>query len=49
MTTTTLRVLLVEDDRRLAALVAEYLRSRGVEVEIAHDGLTGLARAGQPA
>jgi DNA-binding response OmpR family regulator len=45
VTTTTLRVLLVEDDRRLAALVAEYLRSRGVEVELAHDGLTGLARA----
>jgi len=44
-TTTPLRVLLVEDDRRLAALVAEYLRSRGVEVELAHDGLTGLARA----
>lgn len=44
-TTPPLRVLLVEDDRRLAALVAEYLRSRGVEVELAHDGLTGLARA----
>jgi two-component system response regulator RstA len=41
----TLRLLLVEDDRRLAALVAEYLRTRGCEVSVVHDGLAGLSAA----
>lgn len=40
-----LRVLIVEDDRRLVALVAEYLELRGVFVRVVHDGPNGLAAA----
>lgn len=35
--------LLVEDDARLAALTAEYLRSHGVKVVVAADGAVALA------
>jgi DNA-binding response OmpR family regulator len=37
--------LLVEDDTRLAALTAEYLRGHGVQVVVAGDGAAGLAEA----
>jgi DNA-binding response OmpR family regulator len=37
--------LLVEDDARLAALTAEYLRGHGVRVVVAPDGEKGLAEA----
>lgn len=40
-----MRVLLIEDDTRLADLTAEFLRGHDVEVEIAADGKTGLDRA----
>ncbi len=40
-----MRVLLVEDDPKLADRTAEYLRSHDFEVEIAADGELGLARA----
>lgn len=39
------KVLLVEDEEALADGVARGLRAEGFEVEIAHDGLTGLERA----
>lgn len=39
------RILLVDDDRKLARLVAEYLGAGGLSVEMAHDGLSGLERA----
>jgi DNA-binding response OmpR family regulator len=39
------RVLLIEDDRKLARLLAEYLRSQGLQAEAVHDGLDGVARA----
>ena len=39
------RILLVDDDVELAGLVSDYLASEGFEVELAHDGETGLARA----
>ena len=39
----TIHVLLVEDDRRLAELTATYLRKRGLVVDIAADGTTGLS------
>jgi len=39
------RVLVVEDDHDLAGLVALHLRDIGCEVELAHDGTKGLARA----
>lgn len=40
-----MRVLLVEDDTRLAERTAEYLRDHEIEVTIASDGELGLAQA----
>ncbi|WP_029914082.1 response regulator transcription factor [Pelobacter seleniigenes] len=44
-------ILIVEDDRNTANLVATYLRQEGFETRIEHDGEAGLlaARTGQPA
>jgi len=39
------RVLLVEDDRDIAELVRLHLTDAGCQVQIAHDGAEGLARA----
>ncbi|MFN7276954.1 MAG: response regulator transcription factor [Betaproteobacteria bacterium] len=41
----TSRLLMVEDDRDLAAMVAEYLARHGHEVQLAHTAVEGLARA----
>jgi DNA-binding response OmpR family regulator len=41
----TIKVLLVEDDDRLAQLTARYLETHGVLVTIARDGLEGQAEA----
>ncbi len=41
----TIKVLLVEDDMRLAQLTARYLESHGVVVTVAHDGLEGQNEA----
>ena len=38
------RILLIDDDDALAAMVSEYLASRGFTVERASDGPSGLAR-----
>jgi DNA-binding response OmpR family regulator len=38
------QVLLVEDDRDIAQLLALHLQDLGCEVETCHDGRTGLAR-----
>ncbi len=40
-----LSALLVEDEERFARLTAEYLRSEGITVTLAHDGPRGLAEA----
>jgi DNA-binding response OmpR family regulator len=40
-----MRVLLVEDEERLAAAIARGLTAEGFEVEVVHDGLEGLWRA----
>jgi len=40
-----MRILLVEDDQRLAELVARRLRAEGHEAETCDDGGTGLERA----
>jgi DNA-binding response OmpR family regulator len=40
------RILLIEDDERLAERTAEYLRTHQAEVEIVGDGERGLERAG---
>jgi len=42
-------LLMIEDDARLAAMVAEYLTKNGFTVSHALDGLSGLARLSQPA
>jgi DNA-binding response OmpR family regulator len=39
------RVLIIEDDREIAELVALHLRDLGLIPELAADGRTGLARA----
>src|SRR6188472_1715875 len=39
------RVLIVDDDERLAEMLASYLRSRGFEVEHRADGKTGMNAA----
>ena len=39
------RVLLIEDEAALADGVARGLKAEGFEVEVAYDGLSGLARA----
>jgi two-component system OmpR family response regulator len=41
----TIKVLLVEDDERLAQLTGRYLESHGVVVTTAHDGVEGQAEA----
>ena len=40
-----MRVLVVEDDVRLAQAIAEGLDDEGFDVELSHDGLDGLWRA----
>jgi DNA-binding response OmpR family regulator len=42
-------LLMIEDDFRLAAMVAQYLEQSGFTVQHAADGLTGLARLTNPA
>ncbi len=39
------RILLVDDDRELTAMLAEYLEGDGFQVSVAHTGDDGLARA----
>src|SRR5438105_8794130 len=38
------RILMIEDDAHLAAMVSEYLGANGFEVAVAADGERGLAR-----
>jgi DNA-binding response OmpR family regulator len=38
----TIRVLFIEDDKRLARLTASYLDIRGLAVTVVHDGASGL-------
>ena len=39
------RVLLVDDDVELAAMLREYLSREGLETTAVHDGETGVAEA----
>jgi DNA-binding response OmpR family regulator len=43
------RVLLIDDDQRLAEMLGEYLSARGYQVEHRGDGAGGLSRLGQQA
>ncbi|MDE3009849.1 MAG: response regulator transcription factor [Pseudomonadota bacterium] len=39
------RILLVDDDAELSGMLAEYLGQEGFDVEVCHDGESGLQRA----
>ncbi|MEW2449637.1 response regulator transcription factor [Streptomyces parvulus] len=43
------RILIVEDERRLAVSLAKGLTAEGYAVDVVHDGLEGLHRAGEGA
>jgi two-component system response regulator CpxR len=43
------RILIVDDDRALCALLADYLQREGFVVDVAHDGESALAQLRQPA
>jgi len=43
------RILLVDDDRALTGLLAEYLQREGFTVDVAHDGDSALAQLRNPA
>ncbi|MGE5485713.1 MAG: response regulator transcription factor [Ignavibacteriales bacterium] len=45
-----LKILIIEDERKLGAVLAKYLQAEGFSVEVALDGPSGLAaaREGQP-
>jgi len=40
-----MRILLIEDDKRLAALIARVVDEEGLGIDVAHDGETGLELA----
>ncbi|MEV0037592.1 response regulator transcription factor [Streptomyces sp. NPDC050804] len=42
-----MRLLIVEDEKRLAVSLAAGLRAEGFAVDVVHDGLEGLHRAGE--
>lgn len=39
------KILIVEDNREIAEIIAEHLQRVGYSVEVAHDGITGLHHA----
>jgi len=41
------RILIIDDDRKLAAMLQEYLRPRGVEADVAGDAARGLGELGR--
>ncbi len=43
------RILIADDDRALAQLLAEYLQREGFAVDVVHDGESALARLRDPA
>lgn len=40
------RLLIVDDDRELCALLSDYFRREGFEIDVLHDGEAALARLG---
>jgi len=45
VSSTMTRLLLIDDDKELSAMLAEYLRSEGFEVDAVYEGLSGLEKA----
>ena len=45
---TAMRILIVDDDTKLSALLKDYLEPFGFEVSFAPDGITGLTKAQAP-
>jgi DNA-binding response OmpR family regulator len=41
-----MRVLVVEDERTIAANLHDFLSARGMQVDLAYDGAAALARLG---
>jgi two-component system, OmpR family, phosphate regulon response regulator OmpR len=41
------RVLIIDDDRKLAGMLVEYLRPRGIEADVAPDAARGLSELGR--
>jgi DNA-binding response OmpR family regulator len=41
------RVLIIDDDRKLAGMLVEYLRPRGIEADVAGDAARGLSELGR--
>jgi two-component system response regulator CpxR len=41
----TRRILMIDDDRKLAALVKDYLEPMGFQLDLRHDGAAGLQQA----
>ena len=39
------RILVIDDDVEMCAMLAEYLESEGLKAEVAHEGNVGLKRA----
>ena len=39
------RVLVVDDEQTLAQNLQAYLQAQGLEVHVAHDGISGIAQA----
>ncbi len=38
------KLLVIDDDRKLCALLSEYLATEGFGVEVVHDGREGIAK-----
>ena len=39
------KLLLIDDDKELAELLADYLATEGFELHCCHDGIAGLEKA----
>ena len=39
-----MKILMIDDDKKLCRLVADYLEPMGYEVSVAHNGVQGLEK-----
>jgi len=40
-----MKILMIDDDKKLCRLVADYLEPMGYDISVAHDGVQGLEKA----